>query len=69
MLDIFDIKDNYTDNFADYLKCVERFCPVLDKNVIVSVQYQNGADDVKSCFNYENCKKKDSCKIIKRIYI
>lgn len=63
MFNIFDIRDNYSNRFADYLNGVERFCPVIDKNILLSIQSSDGE---KKCSNYNNCQKKDTCKIIKQ---
>ena len=66
MRDIFDsdidIKANYSDRFADYLNRYERFCPLIDKNVLLSL---NLPEHKKTCSNYANCEKKELCKLIK----
>ena len=63
MHETFDIKDNCSDRFADYSNVIERFCSVMDKNIFLLVKLSSGA---KRCFNYTNCKKKDTCKFIKQ---
>jgi len=62
MFDIFDIKEIYLDKFAEYLNGVERFCPVIDENVLLS----HDEKDDKICSYFDNCKNKDTCKFIKQ---
>lgn len=64
MFDMLDTRGNYRDSFCDELNGFERLCPIIDKNVFLSLNTEDGA---KMCSNYEICKNKEKCKLIEKI--
>ena len=43
----------------------ERFCSVADRNVVLSVESRKDGSEKKTCYNNNQCKKKNQCRYYK----
>jgi len=63
MVEIFTDKFDKFDHHCKTYK-TERFCTLVDHNIILSVEAKSDGSEKKTCQYINSCKKKDQCRYV-----